>query len=181
MYAAVARRAATGTPVVAQIQVGSIPTSDPYSKYMCLAPARINAGVYTSLVAGASALAWITINPRNANTGDGFNVEPTAAASAAALSKEIARYSPILLSGAPVVASASGAVKVLAKRYRSATYVFAVNTEERPETVIVRLPSVRNATARALKGEMTRAVRLGVFRDSFGPFAVHVFKILTNG
>jgi hypothetical protein len=178
MYAAVMKRAASGSPVVAQILVGSIPTTDPYSGGTCVTPVRINAEVYTSLLAGASAFDWVTINPRNANTGGGFNVAPAAAAEAATLSQEIGRYAPIVLSGTPVAVAASPAlVKVLARRYGSATYLFAVNTQERPEAATITFSSARNTTAHALKGGNSRAIRRGVIQDSYAPLAVHIFKI----
>ena len=91
-YSTISAKVKAGALVSAYVLVGSIPDSDTGSSFNCLTQQRMSVALWTALVAGASAIDYITIDPRNATVGNGFNVTPAAAGWAAALSGEVSKY-----------------------------------------------------------------------------------------
>ena len=94
------------------------------------------------------------------------------------LNEQITALEPVLLSNRvpPFSAPRTGPIKVTARVYNGATYVFAVNATGRRHTVTFRLPGLTTQTLEVWGEERSvPAEPGGAVTDSFEPFAVHVY------
>ena len=175
-YKTVSAKAHAGGIVSAYVLAGSI-SDQRYSNFNCVTQPRMAVAVWTALVAGASAIDYITIDPRNATIGNGFNVTPAAAASAASLSKDVARSAQMLLAAPMSARSSNGVVKVAARRYSGSTYLFVVNTQNSAERTAVTVAGGWHGVASLLKGSGRPRSQGGALQVQLGPFAVDVVKL----
>ena len=96
----------------------------------------------------------------------------------ARVNEQIVALSPALLS--PEIPSfsvpANGYVKVTARAYNGATYVFAVNATGRERTGMFKLPGSNMATLSVWgEGRSVPVAPSGKVTDTFAPFAVHIY------
>jgi hypothetical protein len=114
----------------------------------------------------------------------GLLADEAMAREVAALNRQIHDLAPVLNSpdvpGGVTVASSSAAVPVeaVAKRRDGATYVFAVGMRDGTTTATFTVAGVTGrATAEVLGENRTVEVRDGVFKDEFGAWGVHLYRI----
>lgn len=175
-YNTVSAKVRAGGLVSAYVLAGSI-SEEQYSSFNCVTQPRMAVAVWTALVAGASAIDYITIDPRNATIHDGFNVTPAAAASAASLSKDVARYAQMLLSVVVTARSSNHVVEVAARRYGGSAYLFIVNTQNSAEKTSITVAGGQRGVAALLKGRGTPRTKGGALQVQLGAFAVDVVKL----
>jgi hypothetical protein len=73
---------------------------------------------------------------------------------------------------------ATDPVAVTARRHGGATYVFAVRMEASPAQATVRVRGLPDGARVEVLGEDRALVpRGGAFQDTFGPYAVHLYRI----
>jgi hypothetical protein len=176
-YSSVAKQVARGALVAVYIEVGSIPSGSSYSHFNCITARRMTVAAYTAIVAGASAIEYITIDPRDANYGGGFNVSQRAGDAAAALSRELTRYAPILLAQPVTSSSSNSNVKLAVYRYAGRAYAIVVNTQNTTESTTLTTTRGINGRARVLKGTTGIVLRGGEANDTLPPLAVQIFEL----
>ncbi len=138
-------------------------------------------GRYTPTAGTVRAETWLAIV--GGAKGIGYfpaDWDPQVKAEVTRLNQQISALAPALLSpDIPAFsAPATGPIKVTARTYNGATYVFAVNATARTHVGRFKLPSVK-AAALSVWGE-GRSVPVkpgGAVADTFAPFAVHVYVV----
>jgi hypothetical protein len=105
-------------------------------------------------------------------------------AAVGAVNKQVHELAPVLNSpavadGVSVVSSAAAVpVEAVAKRRDGSTYVFAVGMRDGATTATFTVAGLTGrAKAEVLGEDRTVDVRDGVFRDEFGAWAVHLYRI----
>jgi hypothetical protein len=92
--------------------------------------------------------------------------------------RAIQRLAGVLLSPqAPASVLVGGRVVIGARRYRSSTYVIAVNYTSASGTAVLSVPSARRKSAVVWNESRRIRVRRGVFSDRFEPYQVHVYFV----
>ncbi|HET6384103.1 MAG TPA: hypothetical protein VFJ58_11990 [Armatimonadota bacterium] len=149
-------------------------------------PAQVRAEVWMSLIHGSHGIIYFVHQFKEAG---GFIEaallsDKVMSAAVARINKQIMDLAPVLNSpnvgGGGAVASSSKLVPVdvMIKRYRGATYVFAVamrNDNTHAQFQVKGLPA--HASAEALGENRKIAVTGGKFGDNFNGYEVHLYKI----
>jgi hypothetical protein len=93
--------------------------------------------------------------------------------------EQIQRLAPVLNSPSVLGTriSASRRVDQMTKLYEGATYVFAVNTTPRQTSAKFAVAGSPTGTATAIGERRRIPVGVGVFTDTFGPYATHLYRI----
>lgn len=155
-------------------------------------PDQVYAMSFASIVYGAKGITWYTYapakkpDPLKGRFDAGIADDPVAWAAATNLSRRISALAPVLLergdtriaaeilSGPAKDGYGNDSVGALAKRHAGATYVFAVNSTDKP--VRARIPVAASGAAEVLWESRTVPVKAGALVDDFKPYAVHIYK-----
>jgi hypothetical protein len=140
--------------------------------------ATANAEAWSIIAGGGNGIAWFSygwpggqIQSWYPGKVGGDQIKATDAA--------IQGIAPALLSTIRPAVSTSGPIKVGARRYNGASYVIAVNPSPTAATATITMPTL--AANSKLAGSVynesrsVSASKAGAFKDSFAPFAVHVY------
>jgi len=144
-------------------------------------PEQIRSEVWMSLIHGSRGLIYFVheFAPR-------FNEhrlldDPERLAAVKAVNGQIRRLAPVLNSPTienAVTVSADGApVDVMVKRYREATYVFAIGMRNRPATVEFRIRGIERAVAIVEDEHRQIPIRGGRFADRLRPYEPRIYRI----
>jgi hypothetical protein len=157
-------------------------------------PAQVRSEVWMSIIHGSQGLIWFVHEWKPKFNEHALLDDPEMLAAVTAINGEIRNLAPVIHRG-PVAASfpdipdekvvaraAMAPVAFSLTRYDGAVYVFAVNMRavSKPfEFSISVQPALIPAggTAEVLGEGRTIAVRGGAFKDDFGPYAVHLYRI----
>jgi hypothetical protein len=101
----------------------------------------------------------------------------------AEVNKQINSLAPVLntqsISNAATLISSNSAVPIdiMAKRYKSSTYIFAVSMRPGKTIANINLRLFKNAQVEVIGENRTIACVNGTFSDSFSDYSVHIYKI----
>jgi acetyl esterase/lipase len=150
-------------------------------------PQQVRAEVWMSLVRGSSGLIYFAHQFKPKFIEAGLLADEAMLAEVTATNRQIHRLAPVLNSpvvkdGVAVQSSAAEVpVEAVARRHDGAVYVFAVAMRDGTATVTFKLPGMRGqAIAEVLDERRTLEVRDGIFRDTFRPWEVHLYKITSS-
>ena len=147
-------------------------------------PHQVKAEVWMSIVRGSQGIIYFChqFQPRPIEAG--LLADPEMLAGVTATNKQIHKLAPVLNS--PTLANrltiesenSEVPVEVIVKEYGGDTYVFAVSLRGTPTTASFQL-SDRNSPHHADVIDENRQLEFnnGKFRDSFDPWAVHLYRI----
>jgi hypothetical protein len=147
-------------------------------------PGQVKAEVWMALVRGARGVIYFAhqFQPRFVEAG--LLEDKEMAAAVGAINKQVRDLAPVLngpavADGVTVKSSAAAVpVEAVAKRRDGATYVFAVGMRDRPTAATFTVAGrAGRVTAEVLGEGRTVEVRDGVFRDEFGAWGVHLYRI----
>jgi hypothetical protein len=147
-------------------------------------PQQVKAEVWMSLVRGSRGLIYFAhqFQPSFVETGLLADKEMTAAVKA--INEQVHTLAPVLNSptvadGVTVASSAKGVpVEAVVKRKDGATYVLAVGMRDGPTTATFAVAGLTGkAKVEVLGEDRTLDAADGTFRDEFGPWAVHLYRI----
>lgn len=147
-------------------------------------PSQVRAEVWLSLIHGSRGLIYFVHQFKPTFDEHALLDDPEMLRSVTATNRQIRELSPVLNSptvsvGAePAAGAARPAIEQMAKRYRSATYLFAVNPHPEAHTGEFSLAGLHGRHSVEAVGE-PRALSAsdGRFEDDFQPFAVHIYRI----
>jgi hypothetical protein len=140
-------------------------------------PAIANAEAWLAVAGGAAGIGWFTIGWTPAGWTrwqvDGAMLEQIAATDA-----QLHALAAVLTAPqGPVDAAPADAVAASSRAYDGADYVIAVNSTDRPTAASLHVPGLRASTLQVLDESRTvRSTRKGVIRDTFAPYAVHLYR-----
>jgi Zn ribbon nucleic-acid-binding protein len=147
-------------------------------------PKQVKAEVWMSLVRGSRGLIYFVHQFRPNFIEAGLLADKEMAAAVEAINKQIHELAPVLTSptvpdGVTVASSAAAVpVEAIAKRQDDATYVFAVGMRDGTTMVTFTVPGLTGrAKAEVLGEERTVETHDGTFKDLFGPWDVHLYRI----
>jgi len=146
-------------------------------------PAQIKAQVWIALVHGATGIGYYAhvMKPRFVEAG--LLADPINRTAVAAINQQIGLLAPVLngptLSHSVTVTTNDPAlpVAVLAKRGQDATYLFAVGMADGTSQASFALNGIENGTVEVLGEDRRLSVAGGTFKDAFGPWAVHLYRV----
>jgi hypothetical protein len=147
-------------------------------------PAQVRAEVWMALVRGSRGIIYFAHQFRPTFIEAGLLADREMAAAVGAINRQIHDLAPVLNSpdvpGGVTVASSAAAVPVeaVARRRGGATYVFAVGMRGGATAATFTVAGLTGRARAEVLGEgRTVEVRDGVFRDEFGAWAVHLYRV----
>jgi hypothetical protein len=146
-------------------------------------PAQIKAEVWMSLVHGAMGVVYYVHVFEPVFNETGLLAHAANRDAVAAINEQLRALAPVLnaapLGGAATVVSSDPRVPIdfVVKRQGGATYLFAVAMREGTVEADVAVAGVTTGTAEVLGEKRTIPLVDGKFRDGFGAFDVHLYKI----
>jgi hypothetical protein len=147
-------------------------------------PRQVRAEVWMSLVRGSRGLIYFVHQFKPKFIEAGLLADEAMLAGVTRTNRQIRRLAPVLNSPAlPAVVAvrsspAAVPVEATARRHGGAVYVFAVGMRDDKATATFTVAGVKgSARAEVIDEGRTLEVRDGVFRDAFGPWDVHLYKI----
>jgi hypothetical protein len=150
-------------------------------------PQQVRAEVWMSLVRGSRGLIYFVHQFKPKFIEAGLLADEAMLAKVTETNQQIQRLAPVLNSpsipdGVAVTSSSAEVpVEAMVKRHGGATYVFAVGMREGKATATFTLAGVKGrAEAEVLDEGRTLEVSDGVFRDTFGAWDVHLYKVKTE-
>jgi len=154
----------------------------PLERQKDVTPGHIRAEVWMAISSGATAIGYFTHVWKPSYRQ--FGVPEENCRALREINEQITRLAPAILSDVPkrsVTVEAEGGVKIsaLAKQHEDELYVFAVNYERlvgaKVNFAMEGLPAGKDVTV----VDEARTIRSGAgsFTDSFGPLAVHIYRI----
>lgn len=159
-------------------------------------PIQVKAEVWMSLIHGSKGLIYFShqFQPRFIEAG--LLADEEMAQAVGAVNRQINELAavingPTIVQGAIVTAEPAEAapdpgrllrmdpVATMVKRHKGATYLFAVRMEDKPAKATFQLGGFSGTAAIEVLGEQ-RVLQAsdGKFQDTFGPYGVHLYKIL---
>lgn len=147
-------------------------------------PSQVRAETWLSLIHGSRGIIYFVHQFKPKFNEHALLDDPEMLRSVTATNQQIKELAPVLnsptLAGHAVVTPAAGepGIDAMAKQYRSATYVFAVNTHPTPVKATVAVRGARKRAAVELVGEgknYTASDRR--FEAEFQPYEVHIFRV----
>jgi len=165
---------AAGQPTFQWIETGPMTGECPTLQ---VTPAIANAEAWLAVAAGAAGIGWFT----SGWTESGWNRWDVDDAMVAQIAETDARLhglaSVLVAPPGPVSVSPADAVAASSRAAGGSTYVIAVNSTDRATTVSLRVPGLRAGALQVLdEGRSVRSTKRGVVRDTFPPYAVHVYE-----
>jgi hypothetical protein len=150
-------------------------------------PRQVRAEAWMSLVRGSRGLIYFAHQFRPKFIEAGLLADEAMLAGITATNKQIHRLAPVLNSpsvpeGVTVTSSpAEVPVEAVLKRHGGAAYVFAVGMRAGKATATFTVAGLKGeARAEVIDEGRMLEVRDGVFRDTFRPWDVHLYKIRTE-
>jgi hypothetical protein len=150
-------------------------------------PRQVRAEVWMALLRGSRGLIYFAHQFKPKFIEAGLLADEEMLAGVTATNKQVHRLAPVLngpsVPGGVMVSSSPAEVPVEAvlKRHGGAAYVFAVGMRGAEATATFTLAGVRGrAKAEVIDEGRTLEVRDGVFRDTFRPWDVHLYKVRTE-
>jgi hypothetical protein len=147
-------------------------------------PQQVKAEVWMSLVRGSRGLIYFVHQFQPTFIEAGLLADPEMTAAVKAINKQIHELAPVLNSptvadGVTVSSSAAEVpVEAMVKRRDGSTYVFAVGMRDGSTTATFRVAGLAGAARVEVLGEgRTLEAKDGTFRDTFDPWAVHLYRI----
>ena len=143
---------------------------------MQLTPAIVNAETWLAIAGGACGIGYFT----NSWTGDLWNrwdFEPGVESSIADTVVRVQGLAPALCSAyGDVVVPWNGTVAASSRTLNGALYVIAVNSSATRTTIPFRVDALAGRTLTVLDEDRSiRPVKQVFFRDTFEPYAVHLY------
>jgi hypothetical protein len=140
-------------------------------------PAIANAEAWLAVAGGAAGIGWFTIGWTPAGWTR-WQVDGPMLAQIATTDARLHSLAAVLTAPqGPVDVAPADAVAASSRTYDGAAYVIAVNSTDRPTTATLRIPGLRASTLQVLEeGRSVRSTKKGVVRDTFAPYAVHLYR-----
>ena len=144
---------------------------------MEITPAIVNAESWLAVAGGACGLGYFT----NSWTGALWNrwdVSPAVDAQLAQTTAQLRGLAPALCTGTPgdVTVPWDGSVAATSRTLNGAVYVIAVNASASPTTIPFRVDALLGRRLTLIGStRMITPVKKVYFRDTFGPYEVHVY------
>lgn len=158
--------------------------SNPTSK---ATPDQVRAEVWMSLIRGSRGLIYFVHQFKPTFIEAGLLADEAMLARVTQVNRQIRRLAPALNSadlpdGVAVQSSVPAVpVEATARRYDGAYYVFAVGMRDGETTATFTVAGLKGpATAEVIDEGRTVAVKDGVFRDTFAPWGVHLYRIAAD-
>jgi hypothetical protein len=150
-------------------------------------PRQVRAEVWMSLVRGSRGLIYFAHQFKPKFIEAGLLADEAMLAGVTETNKQIHRLAPVLnspsvLDGVAITSGPTEApVEAVVKRHRGATYVFAVGMRDGKATAAFTVAGMKGrAKAEVIDEGRTLDVEDGVFRDTFQPWDVHLYKLETK-
>ena len=147
-------------------------------------PEQVRAEAWMAIIHGSRGLIYFVHEFKPRFNEHALLDDPPMLAAVTNLNAEIHKLAPIINSPdlAPPVkpehASERASVAAVAKRYNRSIYIFAVGMQNRNTQATFNVPGrAIDGTAEVLGEGRTIAVKHGTFRDAFGPYQVHLYRI----
>lgn len=164
---------AAGKPTFQWIETGPM-TGE--CRTLQVTPAIANAEAWLAVAGGAVGIGWFTIGWSDAGW-DRWLVDDAMLAQITATDARLHALAPVLTAPwGPVGASPVASVAASSRSAGGRTYVIAVNSTGAPVAASLQVPGLRAGTLQVLDESRTvRSTGRGVVRDTFAPYAVHVY------
>jgi hypothetical protein len=163
---------AAGKPTFQWIETGAMTGECPA---LPVTPAIATAEAWLAVAGGANGIGWFT----SGWTDVGWNRWAVADATAAAISTvdaQLHALAPVLTTPPGEVAVApEAAVAASSRTYDGRLWVIAVNGTDAPVTAQLRIGGPAGRTLTPLGGDALTTTRAGEVRDTFAPYAVHIY------
>jgi hypothetical protein len=150
-------------------------------------PHQVRAKVWMPLVRGSRGLIYFAHQFRPKFIEAGLLADEAMLAGVTETNRRIHRLAPVLnspsvVAGVNVTSSpAEAPVEAVLKRHGGAAYVFAVGMRNAQATATFTVAGIKGrARAEVIDEGRTLEVHDGVFRDTFRPWDVHLYKIQTE-
>jgi len=155
----------------------------PLERQKAVGPEHIRAEVWMAVVAGATGIGYFTHvwKPKYKQ----FGVPPENREAIRKVNEQISRLAPVLLAGkildgVSIAGNEGVKLDALAKQKDGATYIFAVNYDEkfRKTDAVIKVPGLpAGKTIAVLDENRTINSGDGFFTDTFGPLDVHIYRL----
>lgn len=168
----------TGTPVWADIETTHInhPTRRPM-------PKDIYSEVWIAIICGARGINYFLHEWQPSFREDGVFRYPDAVAEIGRINLQITGLAPLLNSASienTVRIEGSAEIAHMVKRNAHATYIFAVNMENKATKVRISLAHFDNGRALVTDGDRRIDLDGNAFEDAFDAYAVHIYRVQRN-
>ncbi len=147
-------------------------------------PEQVRAEAWMAIIHGSRGLIYFVHEFKPRFNEHALLDDPPMLKAVTNLNAEIHKLAPIINSPdlAPPVKPEHGSerasVAAVAKRYNGSLYIFAVGMQNRNTQATFSVPGrAIDGTAEVLGEGRTIAVKHGTFRDAFGPYQVHLYRI----
>ena len=145
-------------------------------------PHDIRAEVWMSLISGSRGLIYFVHEFKPRFQEAALLEDPITLKAVTELNHQISDLAPVLnepnVSTQAQVRLEKGSIKTMLKRHDGTTYVFAVETTGNNASAELSLRDSKAASKAEVLGEnRTLALAGGTFKDSFGPWDVHLYKL----
>ena len=145
-------------------------------------PAQVRSEVWMALIRGSRGLIYFVLQFKPVFKESALLSDPEMLAAVTAINRQINELAPFLNRPSPpdalTVSSPSGSpVIALLKESRGTTCVFAVNLTPEPTTAVFTLKNATASKARVLEESRQLEVTDRTFKDSFAPYAVHLYRL----
>jgi hypothetical protein len=169
---------APGKPVFQWIETSKMTGECPT---MQITPALVNAEAWLAVAGGACGIGLFT-NSWTVDVWNRWDFDPGVEAQLAQTVSQLERLAPMLCADyGDVVVPWNGTVAASSRTLNGALYVIAVNSSDRSSTIPFRVDALAGRTLDVLDESRTiRPVKKVYFRDSFGPYQVHVYVAAPN-
>ncbi len=172
------RWSADSKPVWVHIETGII--GDPASKPT---PHQVKAEVWMAIIHGARGIDYFVHQFKPTFNAHALLDDREMLAAVTRINKQVSRLAPVLnsptISGAVSVESSNAETPIhtMVKRYRGATYCFAVAMYQEETTATFKLSGSRSGVVNVLGEDRTIPIENGTFTDSFAGHAVHLYRL----
>ncbi len=147
-------------------------------------PAQVEAEVWMSIVHGSRGITYFCHEFKPETKPAALLDDREMCEALKQLNERVLRLAPVLndltVENAVEVESSKREVEVavLAKQHEGALYVFAIGMRNAPTEAVFRLrPSTLDERIEVLDEERTVPLQDGEFKDSFGPYAMHLYRL----
>lgn len=146
-------------------------------------PEQVRSEVWMALIHGADGLIYFAHQFRPTFIEAGLLADDAIAREVADLNRQIRELAPVLngpdVSAGATISSSNEDVPIdfVVKRHEGATYVFAVAMRDGETTATITVPGLGDARVEVLGEDRTIDADGGTWRDRFGGFEVHCYRI----
>src|SRR5665213_2235715 len=146
-------------------------------------PHQVRAEVWMSLIHGSTGIVWFVHQFKPKFNEHALLDDPPMLAAVRAINRQIHDLAPVLnspsIDAVKVSFNAPNApVDAMAKRYKGATYVFAVAMRNAKARATFVAPGLKPGTSIEVIGDNRRVMSAdGTFEDDFGPYDVRLYRM----